>query len=75
MRAVTRVIVKLTRYVAAQTLALARAGQLCGQLAHEAFGFVDDRWDFVMVGFYRQPPTASSAVADSSSPGSAANGI
>ena len=45
MGAVTRVFVELTRYIAAQTLALAHACQLCGQLAHEAFGLVDYRWD------------------------------
>jgi hypothetical protein len=45
MRAVTRVVVELARHIAAQALALAHAGQLCGQLAHEAFGFVDDLRD------------------------------
>jgi hypothetical protein len=45
MRAVTRVFVELARYVAAQTLALAHAGQLCGEMADEAFGFVDDLRD------------------------------
>jgi hypothetical protein len=45
MRAVAPVFVELARHVAAQTFALAHAKQLGGELAHETFGFVDNRWD------------------------------
>ncbi len=45
MRAVTAVLVELTRDVAAQTFAFTYSGQLARQLADEFFGLFDDPWD------------------------------